>query len=280
MYVASAFNHLECCEILLKAGANVNLASTNSFTPLIIAAQNGHSKVLSLLLKHAAAKDAQCNNGATPMFRASLNNHLECCEILFKAGANVNLANNNGFTPLMAAACKGNENCVEWLVNRGGAHLNVVNHNNSSALMVATAVGHFNIVKFLKRKGALLGTCVTMSDGNNYTAADIARAQAAVNLDGAAVEKELTRVCIVCGLGAGRIAKCGECMSVYYCSKQHQREHWPNHRSVCAEATRKRERQEMRKEVQTMADEKEANKKETKKEEEKKAEGDKKTKTE
>ena len=142
--------------------------------------------------------------------------------------------------------------------------MNIVNDMKYSALMLATAKGHVKIVKFLKRKGALLDTACTTSDGN-FTAADIARLQAAKNPDGAAVEKELNKVCFICGSGAGRITKCGECMSVYYCSKQHQVEHWPIHKSMCAEVKRKRERQQMIEEAQTMADEKEAKKKEDEK---------------
>ena len=211
---------------------------------------------------------------------ASQNNHVECCEILLKAGANVNLACTDGFTPLMISAQNGHDNCVEWLVNCGGAHLNIVNDMKFSALMLATAKGHVKIVKFLKRKGALLDAACTISDGN-FTAADIARLHAAKNPDGAAVEKELKKVCFICGSGAGRITKCGECMSVYYCSKKHQVEHWPIHKSMCAEAKRKRERQQMmeakKKEDEKQEDEKKEEEKKVKNEEEKKAKGDKKS---
>jgi hypothetical protein len=33
------------------------------------------------------------------------------------------------------------------------------------------------------------------------------------------------------------LKKCNRCMAVYYCSKEHQNVHWPEHKSTCVRAT-------------------------------------------
>ena len=172
------------------------------------------------------------------------NNHLECCKILFASGANVNVANNDGFTPLFMAAVSGHEACVEWLVNEGGAQLNLVENRNYSALMFAALRGYVNIVKFLKKKGAHPDTAATRTDGRYFTAAKLALEISDMPIR-AAMLKVLAKVCFVCGSGAGRITKCGGCLSVYYCLEEHQHEHWPIHKGECAALKMKRERQEM-----------------------------------
>jgi hypothetical protein len=39
-------------------------------------------------------------------------------------------------------------------------------------------------------------------------------------------------ICPVCGV-AEKLKRCGKCLSVWYCSKEHQKEHWKVHKHVC-----------------------------------------------
>ncbi|CAM9967240.1 unnamed protein product, partial [Heterosigma akashiwo] len=39
--------------------------------------------------------------------------------------------------------------------------------------------------------------------------------------------------CAVCGVGAG-LHGCAGCRLVYYCSKEHQKAHWKEHKPACA----------------------------------------------
>jgi len=40
--------------------------------------------------------------------------------------------------------------------------------------------------------------------------------------------------CAVCGV-ANQHQRCSRCKSVYYCSKEHQQQHWPTHKTPCRE---------------------------------------------
>jgi MYND finger len=41
-------------------------------------------------------------------------------------------------------------------------------------------------------------------------------------------------ICAICSKSAG--ARCGGCRAVWYCSKEHQKAHWPSHKGCCAAA--------------------------------------------
>eukprot|EP01137_Pigoraptor_chileana_P029231 Opistho-2@14182 len=43
----------------------------------------------------------------------------------------------------------------------------------------------------------------------------------------------VTKACAVCGLSGVRLSRCGRCVAVYYCGKEHQAEHWPQHKTSC-----------------------------------------------
>ena len=50
-------------------------------------------------------------------------------------------------------------------------------------------------------------------------------------VDGRVIEK----VCAVCGLADAKLRHCSRCNSVYYCGKNCQKTHWPEHKAVCLE---------------------------------------------
>jgi ankyrin repeat protein len=70
--------------LLLEAGADINKADNNGWTPLCIAAQNGNVEIVKLLLD---------------------------------SGANVNKATKDGLTALSLAANYGHETCVKLLLD-------------------------------------------------------------------------------------------------------------------------------------------------------------------
>lgn len=49
-------NHVEICEMLLKAGAKLNLGNIYGIKPLFTAAQSGQLATLRLLLKHGTRR--------------------------------------------------------------------------------------------------------------------------------------------------------------------------------------------------------------------------------
>lgn len=79
---AAAIGRIELVQELVARGANVNIASTNGFTPLHRAAQNGHKAVVEFLLNNGARADAGSNDDKTPSALAILNGHLDIAGLL------------------------------------------------------------------------------------------------------------------------------------------------------------------------------------------------------
>ena len=72
--------------LLLKAGADVNKASTdNGVTPLLIAAEEGHEAIVRLLLDAGANFNTALNNGTTPLDIAQREGHTEIVTLLTNA---------------------------------------------------------------------------------------------------------------------------------------------------------------------------------------------------
>lgn len=65
LHSAVAGNHAGLARRLLDAGADVNAAQQDSFTPLMGAAQNGNAELVAELLLHGADPGAQATDGRT-----------------------------------------------------------------------------------------------------------------------------------------------------------------------------------------------------------------------
>jgi len=64
---AAFWGRLECAEMLIKHGANVNAKAERGIVPLHEAARMGHLKLAELLLKHGADANAADDKGKTPL---------------------------------------------------------------------------------------------------------------------------------------------------------------------------------------------------------------------
>ncbi len=70
------------CELLLKNGANPNLADANGATPLVYAVQFENKELVALLLKYKADKYYKDNEGKTPYDHAVAGNNTEIINLL------------------------------------------------------------------------------------------------------------------------------------------------------------------------------------------------------
>lgn len=69
-------------DILIKAGAEVNIAGISGFTALIFASIKGHIEIAKLLLKAGAAINIADVDGHTAWQHAALNGHAEIVKLL------------------------------------------------------------------------------------------------------------------------------------------------------------------------------------------------------
>lgn len=84
----AAFNgQVEVMRHLLGQGANINGASDNGTTALMVAARNGHLEAVQLLLQHKPEVDRINEAGGTALKWALAANHTDIAALLRKAGA-------------------------------------------------------------------------------------------------------------------------------------------------------------------------------------------------
>ena len=161
---------LDCVQLLVKAGADVNQASVDGSSPLLVAVQNGYYDIASFLIERGADPNLANNKGWTPLYLAVKNRNTEATAIpgpspdgalefittLLDRGANPNLRIKNdtevhqamtalwlkeaGATPLLRAALSGDLPVVRLLLAHGADPM-IPTFDHTTPLMVASGVG-------------------------------------------------------------------------------------------------------------------------------------------
>ena len=120
---------------------------------LLKAAGSGHAKIVDLLLKSGANIDIADNNGFTALHEAVFKAHKQCVDLLMDKGADVNIGDKNGLTILHSAAYMGHYTCVKTLL-KAGVNVNVTNEMNGTAIFEAARKGHYRGMDMLIDAGA------------------------------------------------------------------------------------------------------------------------------
>ena len=127
-----------------------------SWTPLILAAQNGKTETVSALLEHGADVNYK-GVGTTALVEASKQGHIEVIRVLLKNGADLSADTfEEQITALEAAAANGFFDVVEAII-ASGADVNQEcwkNNRNRTALISAAAGGYTEVVQLLIKHGA------------------------------------------------------------------------------------------------------------------------------
>jgi len=151
---------------LVDAGAKVNVASAQFFTPLLIASAHGHLDAVKLL----AANKANINGALQQEVKEAKKEELKKTEDESrdentgvgqngeveedkKGETSHDFDNERPATPLMYACSLGHEEIVNYLISKG-ASLNIKNKGGSSAIMEAASFGSLSIFKSLIEAGA------------------------------------------------------------------------------------------------------------------------------
>ena len=103
--------------IMMETGVDVNFNKLEG-TSLIEAAESGKEKHVEMLIAAGADVNVQHEYGPTALISAARWHHDKCVDILIAAGADVNLHEEH-CTALMEAAYGGNIQCVEKLIAAG-----------------------------------------------------------------------------------------------------------------------------------------------------------------
>ncbi|QDJ95134.1 ankyrin repeat protein [Hypsugopox virus] len=126
---------VEILELLINAGAKVDLKNSVGYTPLMCATNHGNLPVVNLLLKHGADHFVKSNDGCTLLHCQSKNNDnaIILSNMWINMGIDINYQDKNGNTPLHKL-CNTNppyEHIKLFIDN--GANVNILNMYNETA---------------------------------------------------------------------------------------------------------------------------------------------------
>ncbi len=116
---AIRYGHHELVEVLVKQGANVNLADNYGWAPLHYAAMNGRETAVSFLLGNGADINQRGHQGETPLHWALNNNQKGTVVLLVRRGAHLNPLDSLGRTPLDIATKTGRSSLLKFLRDAG-----------------------------------------------------------------------------------------------------------------------------------------------------------------
>jgi ankyrin repeat protein len=154
LYLASALGKTAGVQLLLAAGASVELSSADQETALHVAARANRQEIVNLLLDNGAQVDARDAIGLTPLHHAAYAGHEAMVSLLLERHASPNAADHMGWTALHVAARAGNAEIAKRLI---GAHANVEARSFSpplTPLEAALEVSAEGVVEVLVRAGA------------------------------------------------------------------------------------------------------------------------------
>ena len=134
-------------------------------TALHLAAAGGHAAIAQLLIDAGASLDLKDDSGFSALRHcagASKVNmkpgHLECAKLLCAAKADCNVVCDYGWTPLMKACEMGHTSLCEIFLNDSNVELNKLENGGESALDKAEGKEHVELIAMLKEKGATSGS--------------------------------------------------------------------------------------------------------------------------
>ncbi len=154
LMLAARRGRVDFVKTLLAAGADVNARNDNDGTALMYAATGGDLNTVKLLLAHDADVHAIGRNGWTVMTLAAAKGFIDIVRLLLGHGADPDARDMYGWTPLMRAVEQNRPAVVEELLTSAPVDPNAQNEFGATALHRAAALGLADIAETLLKRGA------------------------------------------------------------------------------------------------------------------------------
>ncbi len=120
LHWAVHFDNAPVVDLLIKAGAKVDVANRYRMTPLALACINGNTGIIERLLKAGAHANRAFPTGETPLMTAARSGQADAAKVLLAHGADVNARETyRGQTALMWAAARGDAAMIKTLLEAG-----------------------------------------------------------------------------------------------------------------------------------------------------------------
>ena len=108
-------------EVLISAGAALDVKDCKDDTPLLLACRAGHLELAKMLVGAGAVVWYRSLQHDTPLLLTCRAGDLEFAKVLLDKGADVSAANKQGDTPLLAAVAAGNAQLARELAAQGAS---------------------------------------------------------------------------------------------------------------------------------------------------------------
>nr|XP_061790407.1 ankyrin repeat domain-containing protein 24-like [Nerophis lumbriciformis] len=145
--------HVDCLEVIIAHGADLNVTDGAGFGALHLAAKNGQAECLKRLLQERLEVDCTDAIGRTPLHHAAVSGCVSCTEILWDFKADLDVQDGDGTTALILAAQMSRVELCIFLLGRG-ANANIQDNQGRTALMLACESDSAETVAALLRGGA------------------------------------------------------------------------------------------------------------------------------
>ena len=180
---AAHWDDLEMTDLLLGAGADVNLANDYGLAPLSHACSNRSAAIVAKLLKAGADPNRAQRTGETPLMTCARAGSRDAVSSLLESGANVNAKENRqGQTALMWAVAAGHPDVARALIE-GGADVHAKTHAPAGfpTARYSESGNNGNIDHETTSKGGSTALAFAAQQGNIDSARILLEAGAGVN---------------------------------------------------------------------------------------------------
>jgi ankyrin repeat protein len=152
LYEAAAQGQQDQVALLLerkRERKHINDRYVNGETALFVACRNGYFAIADLLLKAGANVNVQADDGSTPLHRACQSCNAELLDMLLSYNASINSAMLDGATPLFVAAAVGFDYGVRKLLEARAAVNQALDMTIERQKSISAMTGHDTIVRSL-----------------------------------------------------------------------------------------------------------------------------------
>jgi ankyrin repeat protein len=145
---------VEVVQLLLEAGAEMDVQNSSGESTLHHAARGGFLPVMKFFLGRNIAVEARNQDGHTPLAIACLSAPEEVVRLLLDHGADAKVIDGDSNTILHLAVSGKSEEVVNMVLDESGIDVIARNESGKTALDLAVNLGEYSIVRSLLAKGA------------------------------------------------------------------------------------------------------------------------------
>lgn len=149
----AAVDRRAAIESLLARGADLNLADSGGWTPLIASAMGGDEAICALLLERGADIAARDSQGLTAFGWAARGKYIAVMRLLLEQGADINSVGNRGGSTLLHQMRNPDRDVTAFLLENG-VDTTLKDDTGTSALLAAVRKDRLDCVQLLLSYGA------------------------------------------------------------------------------------------------------------------------------